>query len=123
MRLGFVVCRLGCGLPAAAWQVFNNRRTRRYDYILKGDESKRRAKAVHVEVIGLGDKNESEWLEFDTWPPPCVPTPFYLQPDKRMASGMPLTAHARTPRDFSLSYRYEPIKDPTPGVNVRAFHR
>jgi len=64
---------------------------------------------VTVHVQGEG----GEWRDFDDWPPPATPTPWFLRADDRLATDPPAsTSPASTTPD---AYRYDPA-DPTPSV-------
>ena len=59
--------------------------------------------------VALHVQGEGGWREFDDWPPPATPTAWYLQPDGRLATAVPVDA---TEPD---RYRYDPA-DPTPSI-------
>jgi putative CocE/NonD family hydrolase len=76
-----------------------------FDTHLKGMSGLLPERTVTLEVLGEG----GGWRDFDAWPPPATPTPWFLQP------GGALSLQAPTGTHLPDHYRYDPA-DPTPSV-------
>ncbi|HXY91976.1 MAG TPA: CocE/NonD family hydrolase [Acidimicrobiia bacterium] len=76
-----------------------------FDTYLKGMTGLLPERTVTLEVLGEG----GGWRDFEAWPPPASPTPWFLHPSGRLSTEMP--AGAAEP----VRYRYDP-GDPTPSV-------
>ena len=75
-----------------------------FDTHLKGRRQRLPAKPVRLYLMGA-----QEWRDYDAWPAPASPTPYYLQAQARLLPDLP---PAGSPPDH---YRYDPA-DPTPNV-------
>lgn len=75
-----------------------------FDAHLKGDKHQLREKPVRVYVMGA-----KTWRDFDEWPPPSVPTRYYLQADGWLALDQPELERSYT------HYHYDP-SNPTPSL-------
>ncbi len=76
-----------------------------FDTYLRDEPGLLSDRPVTVHVQGEG----GTWRDFDDWPPPAVPTTWYLHPGGRLATDPPGTGAAPD------QYHYDPA-DPTPAV-------
>ena len=76
-----------------------------FDTYLRDQPNLLPERPVTVHVQGEG----GAWRDFDDWPPPATPTPWYLHADGRLATDAPATVSDPD------RYRYDPT-DPTPSV-------
>ncbi len=90
-----------------------------YDYWLKGEPTGVMDEpAVRYYLMGDVDDPDApgnEWVEADDFPPPSVPVPYYIHPDRTLGTAPPAA------RDEAISYKYDPA-DPVPTVgrsNIR----
>jgi hypothetical protein len=75
-----------------------------FDAQLKGQLEKLRLHPVRLYIMGA-----DEWRDFDSWPPPAQPMPYYLGANGRLTDTI---SSADSPPDH---YTYNPA-DPTPSV-------
>jgi uncharacterized protein len=76
-----------------------------FDTYLRGVDGLLPKLPVTIDIQGEG----GGWRDLDDWPPPCVPTRWYLHPDGHLGTDAPSEPSAPD------SYRYDP-SDPTPSA-------
>lgn len=85
-----------------------------FNYWLKGEDNGVVEKPpVRYYMMASARKNKlsdlNGWRTAEQWPPPNLPTPFYLQADKRLTTSVP------SKKSASLTYRFDPA-NPVPTV-------
>lgn len=80
-----------------------------FDAHLKGDRRRLRAQPVRLYVMGA-----DEWRDFPDWPPPSLPTPWFLSGVGAVGNGR-LQNTPAAPANAPDHYLYDPA-DPTPNL-------